>query len=141
MTGAIVVDVGAAQLDGARAALARAVASGALGGGARTVRRDGEGCAFEDGRIDVTSDGRVTWSLATARSDRWRAVEATLVATTVAVAATLGWAAAIYVALPVGAAAGVAFAWLRIADDRAALKRRMRALVASLPVLLDTRGQ
>ncbi len=140
MTGAIVVDVGAAQLDGARAALARAVASGALGG-ARTVRRDGDGCAFEDGRIDVTSDGRVTWSLSTARSDRWRAVEATLVATTVAVAATLGWAAAIYVALPVGAAAGAMFAWLRIADDRAALRRRMRALVASLPVLVDTRGQ
>jgi hypothetical protein len=140
MKGAIVADVAAAQLDEARAALARAVATGALGG-ARTVRRDGDGCVFDDGRIDVTSDGRVTWSLATTRSDRWRAVEATLVATTVAVAATIGWTAAIYVALPVGAAAGAVFAWLRIADDRARLRRRVRALVASLPVLVDSRRQ
>jgi hypothetical protein len=140
MTGAMVVDVGAAKLEDARAALARAVASGALGGG-RTVRRDGDGCVFDGGRIDVTSDGRVTWALATGAQDRWRAVEATLVATTVAVAATLGWAAAVYVALPVGAAAGVVYAILRLADDRAALGRRVRALVASLPVLVDARGQ
>ena len=141
MTGALVVEVAAAQLDEARTALARAVATGALGGGARAVKRDGDGCVFDDGRIDVTSDGRVTWSLTTGRSDRWRAVEATLVATTVAVAATLGWAAAIYAALPVGAAAGAIFAWLRIADDRATLRRRMRALVASLSVLVDARRQ
>ena len=140
MTGAIVVDVGAAELEGARVALARAVASGALGGG-RTVRREGDGCVFDGGRIDVTADGRVTWSLTTAAQDRWRAVEATLVATTVAVAATLGWAAAIHVALPVGALAGAVYAVLRIADDRAGLRRRMRALVASLPVLLDARRQ
>jgi hypothetical protein len=141
MTGAIVVDVGAADLEGARTGLARAIASGALGGGARSVRREGNGCVFDGGRLEVTADGRVTWAIATAGQDRWRAVESTLVATTVAVAATLGWAEAIYVALPVGAAAGAIYGVLRIADDRATLRRRVRALVASLPILVDARRQ
>ena len=55
--------------------------------------------------------------------------------------ATLGWAQPIYVALPVGAVAGVLWALTRIGGDRGALSRRVRALVASLPVLVDARRQ
>jgi len=140
MTGAIVVQVAAAQLEDARAALARAVASGALGGG-RTVRRDGDGCVFDGGRIDVGADGRATWSLSTGTDVLARAVEAIVAATVTAAAATLAWAQPIYVALPIGALVGGLTAWLRIGGERRALRRRMHALLASLPVLVDARRQ
>lgn len=136
MRGASVVDVAKQDLDGARAALARAIASGALGPG-RTVRRDGDGCAFDGGRLDVTSDGRVTWELSLRRLEQLRVVEAVVLAAAVSVAATLGWSLIVYAALATGALFGVVYAVARIANDRAAVRRRMRALVASLPVLVD----
>ncbi|HEX8952330.1 MAG TPA: hypothetical protein VF997_25080 [Polyangia bacterium] len=140
MNGAFVVDVGAEKLDGARAALARAIASGALGPG-RTVRRDGDGCTFDDGRIDVGSDGRVTFSLSLRRLERLRVAEAVLLAATVSVAATLGWSLIVYAALATGALVGAGWAVARIAGDRATARRRVAALVASLPVLVDARRQ
>lgn len=136
MRGGQLVDVGAKDLDATRTALARAIAEGALGPG-RTVRRDGDGCIFDDGRIDVTSDGRVTWQWSLASLERRRAAEAVVLATAVSLAATLGWSAIIYVALGVGALVGAAWATVRIAGDRASARRRVRALVASLPVLVD----
>ncbi|HEX6835469.1 MAG TPA: hypothetical protein VF334_02795 [Polyangia bacterium] len=138
MTGELVV--GTVDLEAARAALARAVAYGALGGG-RAVRRDGDGCVFDGGRIDVAADGRVTWSLATATSDAVRVVEAVVTAAVTGVAATLGWSQPIYVALPAGALAGAVYAFVRIGGERRALRYRMRALVASLPVLVDARAK
>jgi hypothetical protein len=140
MTGTIVVDVGAAELEGARAAIARAVASGALGGG-RAVRRDGDGCTFDGGRIDVAADGRVTWSLTTSTDHLAQALEAVVLATVVGVAATLGWAQPIYVALPFGGVVGLLYALFRISRARRDLRWRMRALVTSLPVLVDARRQ
>lgn len=136
MTGAFDRAAAATDVEGARAALARAVASGALGPG-RTVRRDGDGIVFDGGRIDVAAGGRVTFTLATAPLERLRAVEAVLFAATVSVAATLGWSLIVYVSLGAGAIAGAGYAALRIAGDRAAARRRVGALVASLPVLVD----
>ena len=138
MTGELVV--GTADVEAARVALARAVACGALGGG-RAVRRDGDGCVFDGGRIDVAGDGRVTWSLATATSVLARVVEAVVTAAVTGVAATLGWSQPIYVALPLGAVAGGLYAGLRFDGERRALRQRVRALVASLPVLVDARRQ
>jgi len=140
MRGAAVVEVAGKDLESARAALARAVASGALGPG-RTVRRDGNGCAFDGGRIDVTGDGRVTWELSLRRLEQLRAVEAVVLAAAVSVAATLGWSLIVYAALGTGTLFGVGYAVARIANDRAAVRRRVRALVASLPVLVDARRQ
>src|SRR5690348_808135 len=114
MTGEL--EAGAVEAGAARTALARAIASGALGAG-RTVRRDGDGCVFDDGRIDVASDGRVTFALSTARLERLRAVEAVVLAATVSAAATLGWSLIVYAALATGAVAGAVYAALRIAAD------------------------
>lgn len=135
MTGAFDSAAAATDVEGARSALARAVASGALGPG-RTVRRDGDGIVFDGGRIDVAGDGRVTFALSTARLARLRAVEAVLLAATVSVAATLGWSLIVYAALGAGALAGAVYAAARIAGDRAAARRRVGALLASLPVLI-----
>jgi len=138
MKGAFVVEVAGMDLEDARAALARAIASGALGPG-RTVRRDGDGCVFDDGRIDVGGDGRVTFALSLVRLERLRAVEAVLLAATVSAAATLGWSLIVYASLLVGAVAGGGYAAARIAADRAGARRRIGALVASLPVLVGAR--
>ena len=116
MRGGQLVDVSAKDLEGARTALARAVAEGALGPG-QAVRRDGDGCVFDDGRIDVTSDGRVTWQWSLASLERRRAAEAVVLATAVSVAATLGWSAIIYVALGAGALVGGAWAAARLLVD------------------------
>ncbi|MDB4971547.1 MAG: hypothetical protein JWN44_7236 [Myxococcales bacterium] len=126
MRGALIVDVGAKDLEAARAVLARAVASGALGVG-REVK------------IVLTSDGRATYELSLARLETVRAAEAAMVAAAVAAAATLGWSLPFWVALPVGAVAGVAWVALRLRGDRARVRRQIRALVASLPALLDAR--
>lgn len=140
MTGAIVVDVGAAQLEDARAALARAVATGALGVG-RAVRRDGDGCVFDGGRIDVTADGRLTWSLVTSTDVLTRVFEAVVAATVAGAGAAIGWAHPIYIAVPFGAVVGGLYAFFRISSERRRLRWQVRALVASLPVLLDARRQ
>src|SRR5437763_1501218 len=87
MKGALVVEVAGKDLDNARAALSRAVASGALGPG-RTVRRDGDGCAFDGGRIDVKADGRVTWELSLRRLEQLRVAEAVVLAVAASVAAS-----------------------------------------------------
>jgi hypothetical protein len=140
MKGAAVVEVASKDLEGARAALARAVASGALGPG-RTARRDGDGCVFDDGRIDVTADGRVTWELSLRAIERLRVVEAVVLAATGSVAATLGWSLVVYASLAAGAFFGAIYLVARIANDRAAARRRLRALIASLPVLVDARRE
>jgi hypothetical protein len=142
MKGAFVVDVAANGLEATRGALARAVASGAFGTG-YVVRRDGDGFAFAgaaSGRVDVTSDGRVAYAVELpATFERW--ATATVVAALVASAATIGWSARFPVALAVGVVAGVAYFVAMAAQDRARLRCRVRALVDSLPVLVDARGQ
>jgi hypothetical protein len=122
MRGSQLVDV--KDPDGARAALARAVAGGALGPGRAT-------------KVDLASDGRVTWELSLARLETRRAAEAVLVATATSVAATLGLGAIVYVSLGAGALVGGAWAAARIALDRARARRRVAALLASLPLLVD----
>ena len=122
MRGALIVDVGAKDLEAARAVLARAVASGAF--------------ARRKLAIELTSDGRAVWRASLARDERRRAAEAVLVATGVGVAGAVGWSAPLWVALPVGAAAGIVYAVWRVARDRARLRRQVRALVASLPAQL-----
>jgi hypothetical protein len=144
MRGAAIIDVGADGLEAARAALARALASGALGPGYR-VARDGHGLTFEGarsdgadgGRIEVTADGRVTWDVRLRGAERLRVVQAVGVAAMVAVVGTLafGWLAP--VALAVGGAGGVVWAGAAIAGDRARVRAHVRALVASLPALLE----
>lgn len=150
MRGAVVVDVGAQDLEAARAALARAVASGALGAG-YAVRRDGDGFVLDGGgargdgpdrgRIDVTADGRMAWQVALAGAERQRMAEAIVLATAVSVAGVFGWSLMFYVSLPTGGAVGLLYAVGRILGDRARVRRRLRALAASLPVLVDARGQ
>jgi hypothetical protein len=101
MKGAVVVEVASKNLEGARDGLARAIACGALGPG-RTVERDGDGCAFDGGRIDVKADGRVTWELSLRGLEQLRVAEAVVLAATVSVAATLGWSLIVYAALGTG---------------------------------------
>jgi hypothetical protein len=139
MKGAFVVEVAVGDLSTARAALARAVASGAFGPG-HAVERDGDGFRFtgaDSGRVELTSDGRVTYEVATRRRDFDRLTEAVLVAVLVAVTATLGWSLPPYQALPVGAAAAIGYGVSKILVDRLAVRRRIYALVSSLPVLVD----
>lgn len=142
MKGAYVVEVSAADLPAARRALARAVASGALGPG-YVVRRDGDGFTFAGaarGRLDVTGDGRATFDVdVPATLERW--ATAVVVAALIAVAATIGWSARFVVALPVGVAAGVGYFAAMAAQDRARLRQRLRALVESLPLLVDAPGE
>ncbi len=140
MKGAFVIEAANTDLEAARAALARAVASGALGPG-RSVRREGDACVFDDGRIAVGSDGRVTFELSLRAAERLRAAEAVVLAATVSVAATLGWSLIVYASLGAGALVGAVYAAARIGGDRAAARRRIGALVASLPVLVDARRQ
>src|SRR2546423_1439022 len=104
MRGALIVDVGAKDLEAARAVLARAVASGAFG--RRPIA------------IALTSDGRAVWNVSLARDETRRAAEAVLVSTGVGVAGALGANAPLWIALPVGAVAGIAYAALRLARDR-----------------------
>jgi hypothetical protein len=140
MTGTVVVEAAVEDLEAARAALARAIASGALGPG-RTVRRDGDGCAFDDGRVDLGSDGRVRWRVSLASHERLRLAEAVVLATLASVVATLGFSFIFYTALAAGALVGGVYAAARIGGDRAVVRARVRALVASLPVLVDTRRE
>ena len=143
MRGAAIIDVGADGLEAARVALARAVASGALGPGYR-VARDGHGLTFEGargdgadgGRIEVTADGRVTWDVRLRTAERLRALQAVGVAAMVGVVGTLafGWLAPM--ALGVGGAGGVAWAGVAIASDRTRVRAGVRALAASLPALM-----
>lgn len=147
MRGGSVVDVG--DVAAAHAALARAVASGALGPGYR-VRRDGDGFVFDGGargdgpdrgRVAVGADGRVTWEAALGGVERRRLAEAVVLAAVVSVAGVLGWSLMFYVSLPTGGAVGLVYAVVRLAGDRARVRRRLGALVASLPVLVDARGE
>lgn len=143
MRGAIVVDVGAKDLEAARAALARAVASGALGAG-HAVKRDGDGVVFEGvdelganrGRISLTGDGRATWELSLGRAERRRVFEAVVVATFVSVTATLGWSLLVHRALAIGGSVGVGWAIAFVLSDRRRVRRQLRNLIASLPVLV-----
>jgi len=138
MKGSVVVDVAASDLPAARAALARAVASGAFGPG-YVVKRDGDGFTFAGaarGRVDVVSDGRLVYEADVPASfERW--ASATLLAAMVAAAATIGWSARFPAALAVGAVAGVAYFVAMAAQDRARLVRVLRALGESLAVLVD----
>ncbi len=143
MKGVFVVEGRVGDLPAARGALARAVASGAFGPG-YTVELDGDGVRFRGahgGRLDLTSDGRATYQVATGRRDLDRVAEAVVVALVVAALATLGWSAIVIQALIVGGATGGAYGLVRIARDRQELRRRIRSLVASLPVLVDARRQ
>ena len=143
MKGAFVVEVAVGDLQTARTALARAVASGAFGPG-YAVHRDGDGFTFagaDSGRVDLTSDGRATYEVATRRRDLDRLTEAVLVAVLVAVTATLGWSLPPYQALPVGAAAAIGYGITKILVDHLSVRRRIYALVSSLPVLVDARRE
>jgi hypothetical protein len=143
MKGAFVVEVAVGDLQTARAALARAVASGAFGAGYE-VKRDSDGFTFagaDSGRLDLSSDGRVTYAVATGRRDLDRITVAVLVAVLVAVTATLGWSLPPYEALPAGIVGGIWYATATLLLDRYRIRRRTWALVASLPVLVDARRE
>jgi hypothetical protein len=148
MQGAGAVELGAGGVEAARAALARAVASGALGPGYR-VLRDGDGLVFDGprrsgadgGRIDVATDGGVSWTLHMGGSERARALEAIAWAALASVAGAILFNWLFIVALPVGGAVGIVYAAQAIAAERAAARRRLAALLASLPVLVDAGGE
>ena len=145
MRGATVIGVGGAQLGKARAALARAVASGALGSG-YAVRRDGDdGFVFagarssgpDSGSIRVAADGRATWELRLRGAESARATQAVAVAAMASIVGAILFSWYFFVALPVGGAAGAVYAAIAIMGDRAHARRGVAALLSSLPVLLD----
>jgi hypothetical protein len=115
------------------------------------VARDGDGFSFDAraargdgpdrGRLDVTADGRLTFDVSLAGAERQRFAEAIVLATFVSVAAVFGWSFMFFVSLPTGGVVGVVYAIARIVGDRARVRRQVRALAASLPVLLDARGE
>lgn len=138
MRGVIVVDVGAKDLEAARAALARAVASGALAPGC-AVKREGDALVFAGGargRIELASDGRAIFDVATGASERVRVAESVVLAAAVSAAGALGWSLVIHQALAAGGVVGVGYAIARIVGDRRRWRRRVEALLRSLPVLL-----
>jgi hypothetical protein len=142
MQGAVIVEVGGVGLEAARAALARAVASGALGAG-YAVRRDGDAIVLDGPRGDgadggrlVLGDGRLAFELSLAGAERRRAGEGVLLAALVSVVAVIAWSWMFYVSLPTGGAVGVAWAASQIVADRRRVRRRVVALASSLPVLL-----
>ena len=148
MRGATVIDVGGAQLGRARAALARAVASGALGSG-YAVRRDGDdGFVFagarssgpDGGSIRVAADGRAPWELRLRGAESARATQAVAVAAMVSVVGAILFSWYFFVALPVGGAAGAVYAAIAIWGDRAYARRGVVALLSSVAVLLDGDG-
>jgi hypothetical protein len=148
MRGATVIDVGGAQLGRARAALARAVASGALGSG-YAVRRDGDdGFVFtgarsrgpDGGSIHVAPDGRATWMLRLRGAESARATQAVAVAAMVSVVGAILFSWYFFVALPVGGGVGAVYAAVAIWGDRASARRAVGALLSSLPVLLGDEG-
>lgn len=148
MRGATVIDVGGAQLGRARAALARAVASGALGSG-YTVRRDGDdGFVFtgarssgpDGGSIHVAADGRATWELRLRGAESARATQAVAVAAMASVVGAILFSWYFFVALPVGGGVGLAYAAVAIWGDRARARRGVGALLGSLGVLMGDDG-
>jgi hypothetical protein len=147
-TGTVEVGDGPGGIAAVRAALARAVASGALGPG-YAVRRDGDGLVFDGsrsrgadgGRIDVAGDGRVTWTLRMGGSERARALESVAWAALASIAGAILFNWFFFVALPVGGAVGIVYAATAISAERAAARRRVTALLASLPVLVDASSQ
>ena len=142
--GAVVLDVTGAELPAARQALARAIAQGALGGGYSSTL-DGDvvvldGGARADGpsrgRVELSADGRASFSLDVGWMEVARVAQAVGVAAALRVSSFVLWSWMFHRALPFGAAGGVLWAGLRIALDRARLRRRMRNVLRSLPLLL-----
>jgi len=142
------VENGPGGVAAARAALARAVASGALGPG-YAVRRSRDGVVFEGprsrgvdgGRIELDDDGRVAWSLRMRGCERARAAEAIAWAALASVSGAILFNWFFFVALPVGGVVGIVYAAATLLSERRAARRRVSALLASLPVLVDARGQ
>ncbi|HZS40112.1 MAG TPA: hypothetical protein VFF06_24950 [Polyangia bacterium] len=144
LRGAVVLDVAAAQLPAARDALARAVATGALGPG-YSAALDGEAVVFaggargdrpSGGRFELFSDGRASYSLAVGWTEFARVAQAVGVAAALSVSSVIWWSWMFHRALPFGAAGGLAWAAARIALDRRRMRRDARALLRSLPLLL-----
>jgi hypothetical protein len=143
--GALVVDLAAGQLELARAALARAVAAGALGPG-YAVRRDQEGFLFDGGaradgldggRVDLASDGRMTFAVSLRGAERARVAEAVALGAVLGFAAMVLWSWLWPPSLGLAAAAGLGYAASSMVRDRRRARRRLRALAASLAVLVD----
>jgi hypothetical protein len=142
--GAVVLDVTGTQLAAAREALARALAQGALGGGysaavdGDTVVLDGgaRGDGPSRGRVELHADGRATFALDVGWMEAARVAQAVGVAAALSVSSFVLWSWMFHRALPLGAAGGALWAGLRIALDRARIRRRMRAVLGSLPLLL-----
>src|SRR4051812_42909067 len=141
-------ELGPGGVEAVRVALARAVASGALGPG-YAVRRNRDGLVFEGprsrsadgGRIEVDSDGRVTWTLRMRGAERARTLEAIASAAVSSVAGAILFNWFFFVALPVGGAVGMVYAAAAILAEGGAARRRVAALSGSLPVLVAPRGK
>src|SRR5258706_9318462 len=120
------------------AAAGRAVARALATWGA-AVRVDGEAVVFEGaltGRATIAGSA-ARFEIATGWRELARVAQAVVggAAASVAVAIWCGWM--FHRALPVGGAVALAWGALAIVLDRRRLRRRLRALAASLPVLTD----
>jgi hypothetical protein len=149
LQGAMAVEVASGELDRARGALARALAGGALGPG-YWVARDGAAVTFDGGariggpsrgRIELHADGRATWQLELGWAETWRVAQAAVVAAAVSVGAALLWSWLFAASLPLGASAGAGWAVAASLLDRRRARRNLRALLRSLPLLVDERGE
>lgn len=143
--GALTVDLPSSALEPARRALARAVASGALGPGF-AVTVDGDAVVFDGaprsdgpaaGRVTLHSDGRATYALQLGGAERARVAQSAGLAALVSAVSTLLWSWQVYTALPVGGAVGLAWAIARLVGDRRRARRHLQALLRSLPLLVD----
>ncbi len=74
-------------------------------------------------------------------SERARALESIAWAALSSVASAILFNWFFFVALPVGGAVGIVYAATAIVAERAAARRRVTALLASLPVLVDASSQ
>jgi hypothetical protein len=130
--------VAVADPGAARAALARAIASGALGPG-RIVRLDGDAVIVDGGRIELDGE-RARFALAT-DGDVARFAQAAGLAALTSVAATILFSWFFFVSLPVGLLVGATWATVKLLGDRRRVARDVKALLASLPLLVDARGE
>jgi hypothetical protein len=119
--GAVVLDLSARELDGARRRLTQAQARSSI------ARR---------GRFELHDDGRATYELPVVRVEIARVLQGVGVAAAVSVGTSLGLDWMIHQALPAGFLVGAVVTALGISRDRMRLHSEARALLRSLPALV-----
>jgi hypothetical protein len=121
------------------AAARRAVARALAAWGA-AVRIDGDAVVLDGGALRgrvLIAGGQARFAIATGAREVVRVAQAAVVGAAASLATEIwcGWM--FHRALPVGGAVAAAFGVAAIVRDRRRLRARLRALVASLPVLIE----